>query len=273
MDIAKFFDVKSSKKRVLSSEQSGTSDEPKKQKELSRNESSTSTFNNVFAEDLENPNCVLSLAIFLCSLEQSVKETLDLAKKSSESQIKAEVALQDVSNAISFIDEKFDAYEQERRENEKKIEKLNGAVSKINERIEEIENKIDRQEQYSRLNCISRHEITENKEENTDQQAIDLYIMIQILKSTRQTLIDPTGLDVIARQKNARPIKVKFASNNVRGRVFREKRKLKATRKSITESLTTKIIGQLNDAREKHGFNDVWAYDGKILYKINKSLL
>ena len=80
-------------------------------------------------------------------------------------------------------------------------------------------------------------------------------------------------MDVIARQKNARPIKVKFASNNVRGRVFREKRKLKAKRKSITESLTTKIIGQLNDAREKHGFNDVWAYDGKILYKINKSLL
>ena len=178
MDIAKFFDVKSSKKRVLSSEQSGTGDEPKKQKELSRNESSTSTFNNVFAEDLENPNCVLIFANFLRSLEQSVKETLDLAKKSSESQIKVELALQDVSKAISFIDEKFDAYEQKRRENEKKIEKINGAVSKMNERIEEIENKIDRQEQYSRPNCILRHEITENKEENTDQQAMDLYMII-----------------------------------------------------------------------------------------------
>ena len=38
MDIANFFDVKSSKKRVLDSEHSETGDEPKKQKEVSRNE-------------------------------------------------------------------------------------------------------------------------------------------------------------------------------------------------------------------------------------------
>ena len=41
------------------------------------------------------------------------------------------------------------------------------------------------------------------------------------------------------------------------------------TGKSITESLTTKRIGLLNDAREKHGFNNVWSYNGKILYKAN----
>ena len=37
MDIAKFFDMELSKKRVLSSEQSETDDEPKKQKDRSRN--------------------------------------------------------------------------------------------------------------------------------------------------------------------------------------------------------------------------------------------
>ena len=120
MDIAKFFDVKSSKKRVLSSEQSETGDEPKKQKEGSRNESSTSTLDDVFAKGLKNPDCVLILANCLRSLEQQVKETFDLAKKSSESQIKGELALQEVNKAISFIGEKFDAFEQERRENEKK---------------------------------------------------------------------------------------------------------------------------------------------------------
>ena len=39
----------------------------------------------------------------------------------------------------------------------------------MSERMEEIENKIDLQEQYSRRNCILIHEIAENKEENTDQ--------------------------------------------------------------------------------------------------------
>ena len=121
MDTAKIFDVKSSKKRVISSEQFETVDEPKKQKEGSRNESSTSTLDDVFAEGLKNPDCVLILANCLRSLEQQVKETFDLAKTSSESQIKDEVALQDVSKAISFIGERFDAYEQERRGNEKKM--------------------------------------------------------------------------------------------------------------------------------------------------------
>ena len=58
----------------------------------------------------------------------------------------------------------------------------------------------------------------------------------------------------------------------MRGRIFREKRKLKGTGKTITESLTTKRIGQLNDAREKYGFNNVWSYDCKILYKRNNEV-
>ena len=65
---------------------------------------------------------------------------------------------------------------------------------------------------------------------------------------------------------------MKFARYNVRGSVFRKKRILKGTGKSITESLTTKRIGQLNDAREKYGLNNVWSDDGKILYKVNNEV-
>ena len=116
MHIAEFFNMKSSKKRVLSREQSQTGDEPKKQKQGSRNESATSTLD-VFAKGLKNPDYVLILANCLRSLEHQVKETFDKAKKSSESQIKGEeVALQDVNKGISFIGKKFDAYEKERRE-------------------------------------------------------------------------------------------------------------------------------------------------------------
>ena len=151
----------------------------------------------------------------------------------------------------------------------KKIEELNGIVSKMNERIEELENKIDRQEQYSKRNCILIHGIAENKEENTDQQAID-FINDNLDIKIDEINIDRSHRIVINKaKKKARPIIVKFARHNVRGRVFREKWKLKGTGKSITESLTTKRIGQLNDAREEYGSNDVWSYDGKILYKIN----
>ena len=136
----------------------------------------------------------------------------------------------------------------------------------MNERIEELENKIDRQEQYSRRNCVLTHGIAENKEESLDQQAIDF------INENLDIKIDEIDIDKShrigrydRRKKKARPIIVKFARYNVRGRVFREKRKLKGTGKTITESLTTKRIGQLNDSREKYGFNNVWSYDGKIL--------
>ena len=61
MDITKLFDVKSSKKRFLSSEQSETGDERKKQKEGSRIKSSISTLDDVFTEGLKNPDYVLIL--------------------------------------------------------------------------------------------------------------------------------------------------------------------------------------------------------------------
>ena len=143
----------------------------------------------------------------------------------------------------------------------------------MNERLEELENKIDRQLQYSRRNCILIHGIAENKEKNTDQQAIDYF------NENLDIKIDQIDIDrshKIGRynkaKKKARPIIVKFARYNVTGRVLLEKRKLKDTGKTITKSFTRKRIGQLNDAREKYGFNNVWSYDGKILYKINNEV-
>ena len=42
----------------------------------------------------------------------------------------------------------------------------------MNEEIEELENKIDRQKQYPRRNSILTHGIAENKEGNANEQAI-----------------------------------------------------------------------------------------------------
>ena len=65
--------------------------------------------------------------------------------------------------------------------------------------------------------------------------------------------IHKTGLHEKAKKK-ARPIIVKFDRYNVRGNVFREKRKLKGTGKGITGKFTTKRTDQLNDTREKYGY-------------------
>ena len=62
-------------------------------------------------------------------------------------------------------------------------------MSRINKRIEELENKTDCQEQRSRQNCILIHGIAENKEENTDQQAIDF------IKDNLDIKIDEIDID------------------------------------------------------------------------------
>ena len=154
----------------------------------------------------------------------------------------------------------------------KKNEELNGTVSKMNKRNKNLESKINRQEQYSRRNCILIHEMTENKEENTDQQAIDINDNLDIK-------IDNIFIDRSHRiqrydkaKEKARSVRVKFARYNVKGKMFREKLESKGTGKSITEIITTKRIGQIKDAREKYRFNNIWLYGAKILYKVDNEV-
>ena len=72
------------------------------------------------------------------------------------------------------------------------------------------------------------HGITENKEENTEQQAIDFINDNLDIKIDKINI--ECGYDKV--KKKARPIIVKFARYNVRGRVFHEKWKLKGTGKN-----------------------------------------
>ena len=73
------------------------------------------------------------------------------------------------------------------------------------------------------------------------------------------------------KKKEKRNIIKNFVRYNARCNLFCKKRKLKGTGKSVMEKFTTKRTVQLNDTREKCGFN-VCSYDGKIFYKVNNEL-
>ena len=60
---------------------------------------------------------------------------------------------------------------------------------------------------------------------------------------------------------NPRPVIVKFARNNVRQRVFVNKRKLRRKRVSICESLTKLCLVKLNETRDQHAFDNVWTQE------------
>ena len=78
--------------------------------------------------------------------------------------------------------------------------------------------------------------------------------------------LSPSNLDRTCRigQEKAssnkpKAVIIKFISYN--------KKVLKGTQVSITESLTAKRMGILKEAREKHQFQNLWTRDGKMLYK------
>ena len=72
-----------------------------------------------------------------------------------------------------------------------------------------------------------------------------------------------------ASSKKPRAVITKFVSYNTRNFFFffSNKKLLKGTQFSITESLTANRMGTLKEAVEKHKFRNVWTADGKILYK------
>ena len=135
------------------------------------------------------------------------------------------------------------------------------------QRIDKLENLVDRQEQYSRRNCLLVHGIAETNDENTD----DL-----VLKTINEKLdVDTTQNEIdrshrIGRKKDGqgpRPIIVKLTRYNTSKKVFGGKRKLKGTGASTTESLMAKRMEQLNKAKEEHCFSNMWTTDGRILFK------
>ena len=68
-------------------------------------------------------------------------------------------------------------------------------------------------------------------------------------------------------KKKSRPIIVKFVRYYDRRDVFVNKKCLKGKGKSITESLTAFRMQKLKNARDEHGFFNVWTVDGKIMFK------
>ena len=109
--------------------------------------------------------------------------------------------------------------------------------------------------------------------ETDDEVADDL--VIEAISTKMNIEISPADLDRTHRigKKKAgqniypRPIIVKLSNYDVRKKVFSNKRNLKGSNVSITESLTPKCMEILKKPRIEHGFTNVWTSDGKILNK------
>ena len=94
--------------------------------------------------------------------------------------------------------------------------------------LEVPKNSLDRQQQYSRRNCILIHGTSEQKGEDTDEQALKI-IREELGETAEKSDLDRTHrIGAFKEYKNkCRPITVKFSKYNVRDKAFKNKKNLK----------------------------------------------
>ena len=103
--------------------------------------------------------------------------------------------------------------------------------------------------------------------ENEDTDVIVKEILNELLQEKFANVdIDRSHqIGTIKNIKQSRSIIIKFARYNIRNRVFKNKKKLRDTAISITESLTRKRMQMLTKARSEFLFKNVLTQVGKIL--------
>ena len=80
----------------------------------------------------------------------------------NDAQIKGTQQLKEVNDAIKFVKNFFEEFEDDRREKEREIAKLKSTINSLNVRLGKADRVLVRQEQYSRRNCLLIPRILEN---------------------------------------------------------------------------------------------------------------
>ena len=256
----------STKKRDLS-DSSKTAEEPKKVR--SSNKESISEDADVFSGDLNSTLDDHSIINTLKCLEKRVDEIFNLSNKTQNIQIKGDEQLQALTTSIKSLTNKFDDFERRLEEKDKKINALENKVENLKEHIVKMEETLDSQEQYSRRNCLLIHGSEEKNDEDTDEIVVKIITEKIGVEITKEDLDRSHRIGAKKENKKTRPIIVKFARYNKRKQVFVNRKKLKGSGHSVTESLTSLRMKKLNEAREIYGFTNVWSVDGRISYKEN----
>ena len=97
---------------------------------------------------MDSPEYLQILLNCLKNVEKNVKKIHEMQRKTQSSQIKGELQLKELSEAVEFITKKFDQYEAERKGKEKIINDLQGKVSEMPNELEVLKNSLDSQQQY-----------------------------------------------------------------------------------------------------------------------------
>ena len=122
----------------------------------------------ILTEGLKSPEYVSILMNCMQSLEKQVSQIFKMLEKMEDCQIKSECQLTDLAKDFNFITQKFDDCQKDQPEKDATIATLPSELKRTSMKVENLEKKMDRQEQHSRRNSILIHGGKEEENEITD---------------------------------------------------------------------------------------------------------
>ena len=131
---------------------SKTEEDPKKIREASS--ASFAHEGDVFNEGIDSSGCRGISFNCLKNLETKVTEIYEHRNENKNMHIKGVKQLVDLAESVKFMTSKFDELEKDQKEKEKVIYNLKGEVCYLSELRSRLEESIDAQQQYSRINCL-----------------------------------------------------------------------------------------------------------------------
>ena len=88
------------------------------------------------------------------------------SKEKTASQIKGEKQLSHLTDSVQLISEIPDEQERDRKAKDELIVQLQTQVTELTDKVSNLSVQVDKQEQYSRRNCLLIHGIEENRNED-----------------------------------------------------------------------------------------------------------
>ena len=161
----------------------------KKQHEESLNDSMGLDKDDVFAQGLKFPECVKLLFNCLQNFETEMKNVNEISLAAKEWQVKGTEQLNEMNSVITFINEKFVEFEKEIKNNNKEIKSLRKENSYLMKRLEEMDAVLDRQEQYSRCNCLLIRGVHEVEGDDNNE------LSIKVIEEHMNQKIKPEDID------------------------------------------------------------------------------
>lgn len=208
-------------------------------------------------------------------------EIMDMLRQFNENLEKATSSSKDpqLTSTLSVLGSAFKLFQSLVMDEISKIKESVAKIEELETKNEDLEERLENMEQYSRRNCLLLRGIPENSR-NGDTEQDCLQHVMSVIKDRLKVDINEDAISRCHRLGGsnrrdssgyARPIIIKFVSYKQRRLMFSAKKLLKSSPYSISEFLTQHRLKIYREARAKHGPQNCWTSDGKILVNVRNS--